>query len=378
MNSEKKKILTILGIITFAVAAFAVAMNFASVYAWVRNLIGVFMPFIIGTLLAVFLNVPMKFFEKKLFKHKRFDKTRRALSIVLTIIAVLGVLSAVIALMVPQLSKTISNIAAAVPGAVRNLNEYRLVLMDKVPVLKDALENSSFDSEQIFTAVLGWINSWFDGSGASAFAKVSGTLGSMLNVLIGIIFAIYILGQKEKLKEQTRHFLDAYFRKKVADKIWNIGKLTSDTFQKFISGQCLEACILGLMFFIVMSIFKLPYALLISVLIAVTALIPVCGAFIGCAIGCLLIAVESPIKVLIFVIVFLVLQQLEGNLIYPYVVGGSIGLPSIWVLAAVTVGGKLYGIMGMLFFIPVCSVLYTLLKENVRERLKKKKAEGKL
>ena len=179
----------------------------------------------------------------------------------------------------------------------------------------------------------------------------------MLNLFIGLIFAIYVLAQKEKLKRQTRNLLQAYLKPSVSDAVWKVGKLTSITFQKFISGQCLEACILGTMFFITMTIFKIPYALLISVLIAVTSLIPIWGAFIGCIIGCFLIAVVNPMRALGFLIMFLILQQIEGNLIYPHVVGGSIGLPSIWVLAAVTVGGKLYGIVGMIFFIPICSVL---------------------
>ena len=221
--------------------------------------------------------------------------------------------------------------------------------------------------------VIGFLNNWMNNPDSSAMAKLSGTLGNMLNLFIGLIFAIYVLAQKEKLKRQTKNLLQAYLKQPVSETVWKVGKLTSITFQKFISGQCLEACILGTMFFITMSIFQIPYALLISVLIAVTSLIPIWGAFIGCIIGCFLIAVVDPMRALGFLIMFLIIQQIEGNLIYPHVVGGSIGLPSIWVLAAVTVGGKLYGIVGMIFFIPICSVLYTLLKENVRYRLRKKK-----
>lgn len=377
MDKGKKKIVTALGLISFTVIILAVALNFGDVCRWAADLLSVFMPFILGTVLAVFLNVPMKFFERKVFRQKQFEKMRRTLAILLTFVLVFGVICAVVALIVPQLTKTVGSIVQAIPGAIKNLEAFQEKMIELFPQYADTLYNLNLSSEKILNEVMGFLNRWMSSSGSAMVAKLSGTLGNVLNLFIGLIFAIYILGQKEKLKEQTRHLLDAYFKKPVADQIWRIGKLTSVTFQKFISGQCLEACILGTMFFIAMSIFRMPYALLISILIAVTALIPIWGAFIGCVIGCFLIAVVNPMQALGFLILFLVLQQIEGNLIYPHVVGGSIGLPSMWVLAAVTIGGSLYGIVGMIFFIPICSVLYTLLKEDVRARLiKKKKLEA--
>lgn len=373
MSRETKKIVTALGLISFTVIMLGVAMNFGSVCKWFVNLVEVFMPFILGIVLAFFLNVPMKFCERRIFKKKQFEKMRRTLSILLTLIFVFGIISAVVALIVPQLSKTIGSIVQAVPEAVQSLNAWQKGLAERFPQSADTINKVNLSSEKILNEVMDFLNRWVNDSGASAMAKVSGTLGNVVNLFIGLIFSIYILAQKEKLKSQTRHLLEAYFKPSVSENIWKVGKLTSVTFQKFISGQCLEACILGTMFFITMSIFRFPYALLISVLIAVTALIPIWGAFIGCIVGCFLIAVVNPMQALGFLILFLVLQQVEGNLIYPHVVGGSIGLPSIWVLAAVTVGGKLYGIVGMILFIPICSVLYTLLKENVRSRLIKKK-----
>ncbi len=373
MSRETKKIVTALGLISFTVIMLGVAMNFGSVCKWFVNLVEVFMPFILGIVLAFFLNVPMKFCERRIFKKKQFEKMRRTLSILLTLIFVFGIISAVVALIVPQLSKTIGSIVQAVPEAVQSLDAWQKGLAERFPQSADTINKVNLSSEKILNEVMDFLNRWVNDSGASAMAKVSGTLGNVVNLFIGLIFSIYILAQKEKLKSQTRHLLEAYFKPSVSENIWKVGKLTSVTFQKFISGQCLEACILGTMFFITMSIFRFPYALLISVLIAVTALIPIWGAFIGCIVGCFLIAVVNPMQALGFLILFLVLQQVEGNLIYPHVVGGSIGLPSIWVLAAVTVGGKLYGIVGMILFIPICSVLYTLLKENVRSRLIKKK-----
>ena len=373
MKPETKKIVTALGLISFTVVMLGIALNFGSVCRWITRLIDVFMPFIIGIVFALFLSVPMNFMERKVLAGKQFDKMRRTLAILITLVLVFGMIGAVGALIVPQLTKTVSSIIQAVPEAMQNLDNYQNELSEKFPQFADTIIKVNLSSERIINEVIGFLNNWMNNSDSSAMARLSGNLGNVLNLFIGLIFAIYVLAQKEKLKRQTRNLLQAYLKPSVSDAVWKVGKLTSITFQKFISGQCLEACILGTMFFITMTIFKIPYALLISVLIAVTSLIPIWGAFIGCIIGCFLIAVVNPMRALGFLIMFLILQQIEGNLIYPHVVGGSIGLPSIWVLAAVTVGGKLYGIVGMIFFIPICSVLYTLLKENVRYRLRKKK-----
>ena len=368
MKPETKKIVTALGLISFTVVMLGIALNFGSVCRWITRLIDVFMPFIIGIVFALFLSVPMNFMERKVLAGKQFDKMRRTLAILITLVLVFGIIGAVGALIVPQLTKTVSSIIQAVPEAMQNLDNYQNELSEKFPQFADTIIKVNLSSERIINEVIGFLNNWMNNPDSSAMARLSGTLGNVLNLFIGLIFAIYVLAQKEKLKRQTKNLLQAYLKQPVSEAVWKVGKLTSITFQKFISGQCLEACI-----FITMTIFKIPYALLISVLIAVTSLIPIWGAFIGCIIGCFLIAVVNPMRALGFLIMFLILQQIEGNLIYPHVVGGSIGLPSIWVLAAVTVGGKLYGIVGMIFFIPICSVLYTLLKENVRYRLRKKK-----
>ena len=197
-------------------------------------------------------------------------------------------------------------------------------------------------------------------------------INSVMNFCVAFVFACYILLQKEKLAVQIRKILYAFFSKKVVTKVLDIASLSYKTFANFVTGQCCEAVILGTMFFISMSILRFPYALLVGVLIAFTALIPIFGAFIGCFLGTFLILVADPMKAIAFVILFLVLQQVEGNLIYPHVVGGSVGLPSIWVLVAVTVGGSLMGIVGMLVFIPICSVLYALFREMVYKRLKER------
>ena len=204
----------------------------------------------------------------------------------------------------------------------------------------------------------------------STYAAAKSIVSGVYTFFIAFVFACYILLQKEKLSVQVKKLMYAFIPKDWVDILLALGSVTHKTFTSFLTGQCLEAVILGGMFFVVLSIFRIPYALLISVLIAFTALIPIFGAFIGCGVGALLIFMINPIEALVFVVIFLVLQQIEGNFVYPHVVGSSVGLPSIWVLVAVSVGASLMGVVGMLIFIPIVSVIYTLLKGIVNRRLK--------
>lgn len=209
----------------------------------------------------------------------------------------------------------------------------------------------------------------------TTFSAAVSIVSGVSTFLISFIFAIYILLQKENLSRQLKKLLYAFLPNGIVRKLLGIGALTERTFSSFLTGQCVEAVILGTMFFVALTVLRLPYALLIGVLIAFTALIPVFGAFIGFGVGVFLMLIAAPMDALIFTVVFFVLQQIEGNLIYPYVVGNSVGLPSIWVLVAVTLGGSMMGIAGMLIFIPLTSVLYALLKGVVNERLRKKEIE---
>ena len=203
----------------------------------------------------------------------------------------------------------------------------------------------------------------------SAVNVISSVTSSIVNAVIGIVFAIYCLGRKEILARQGRRLLYSLVDERASDDIIRVLRLTNVTFSNFISGQCLEACILGCLFAVAMSLFGMPYIPLVSVTIAVTALVPVVGAFIGCVVGAFFILVDDPLQALTFIAMFLILQQLENNLIYPRVVGTSIGLPGMWVLVAVTVGGGLMGVGGMLLMIPLTSVCYTLLREFTDKRL---------
>ena len=198
-------------------------------------------------------------------------------------------------------------------------------------------------------------------------------IGGVVNLFVALVFSFYILAQKEKLGDQLKRVMHAYFSQGLYERALEVASLANRNFSNFITGQCMEAVILGCMFFLCMTVLRMPYALLVGCLIAITALIPIVGAFIGCGVGAFLLLMVSPMQALVFVVMFLILQQVEGNLIYPHVVGSSVGLPSIWVLAAVSVGGSLLGVAGMLLFIPLTSVLYALFREFVYQRLREKR-----
>ena len=235
---------------------------------------------------------------------------------------------------------------------------------------------AQMDWQKLLNTVVEWAKNGGIALVGNAANAATGILAGMMNFFISMVFAIYVLMQKEKLGRQIRMLLYAWVPTQRADRVLEVASLTNKTFSSFLSGQCLEACILGCMFAVGMLVCRMPYVTLVSVLIAVTALIPIFGAFIGCFVGAFLILVQNPIQAFWFVVLFLCIQQIEGNLVYPKVVGNSVGLPSIWVLVAVTVGGSLWGIAGMLFAVPVCSILHALLRLGVHRRLEAQAAAG--
>ena len=260
-----------------------------------------------------------------------------------------------------------------IPEALRGVQAALNELSALLPWMGEIIADMNIDWAQLTQRALGLLKEVGNRLLSSGGGLVGGVVNGVATFIISFIFSIYILLQKEKLSRQGRQCLYALLPRRLADKTVSVLTLAERTFSSFLSGQCLEAVILGTIFVVVMSVLRMPYALLIGVLISLTALIPVMGAFIGCAIGALLIAISDPLQALVFVAVFLVIQQLENNLIYPQVVGSSVGLPSIWVLVAVTVGGSLMGVAGMLVFIPLCSVAYALFRDFVKRRLKERK-----
>ena len=325
-------------------------------------------PFILGGCIAFVLSVPMKFIEKFVLKIPRLKKKgARGISLLITLLFIIAIILLVMFIVIPELADTFVSIGKQVPKAYKEVTNFVNSLSSDYPEIKKTI--SKWDWDSTVQKVITFAQESASGLFSSSVSLISGVFNGVMVFFIGFIFSIYVLLQKETLSRQCKKLLFAIAKKDRAERILTIGKLTHKTISSFLSGQCLEACILGSLFFITMTILRFPYAMLIGILIAFTALIPMIGAFIGCAVGALLIVMVNPMQALWFIIMFLIIQQLEGNLIYPHVVGGSIGLPSIWVLAAVFIGGNLMGVAGMLIFIPLCSVLYSLLREWTNKRL---------
>ena len=376
MNLNKDNIKKLLLIIVFAIAVFTAFQKLDLIFYYIGLTLSISLPFIIGGAIAFVLNVPMSAIEKYIFNNRKIfrkplNKSKyRPVSLILSIVLVVLIFSGVINTVVPQLITTFHSIGNSIYSFLPKAVDFfsNVVKSDEATEYIDKLKKMDWQT------VANYAGNFLKGGGSvlnSTIGVVTTIFSTTVNILIGIIFAIYILLQKEKLSVQAVKIMFAILLKHWAESSLSVAKLSYKTFSSFVTGQCLEACILGAMFFVVLGIIRLPYCLLIGVLIAFTALIPIVGAFIGCVISALLIFMISPIQALIFIIVFLILQQVEGNLIYPHIVGNSVGLPSIWVLVAVTIGGNMFGVIGMLVFIPLSSVLYTLFRGWVHKRLNK-------
>ena len=332
-------------------------------------------PFLIGIALAFVLNIPMSFIEEKLMKkwNSRILKMlKRPLSIILSIVFVSVIIAFVFSIVAPQISTTIKDIAKTYPTFLNKTIELAQDLASQNPQLEEYINKINVNElnwDTITEKVIDFLQNGVVGSLVSSTVSLVGRLAAILvDSFIAICFALYCLACKEKVLGNIKTLCKTYIPKKKFDYIYHITTVLIDNFKKYIAGQCIEAVIIGTLFFIVMSIMKFPYTMLISVVIAFTALIPVIGAFIGMIIGAFFILMVSPIKAVYFIITFLVVQQFENNVIYPRTVGTSVGLPAIWVFLAVTLGGSLCGVAGMLMFIPITATLYTLIKEDINRK----------
>jgi predicted PurR-regulated permease PerM len=370
MEWSKQTVKGLLLVVCGGVAFYCALQHLSAVAAAFQWLLDVLSPFLLGGAIAFVLNVPMRAIERHLFpKNHQMDRVRRPLALILTLVAVIGVLALAFCVIGPGVADAVRVIVQQAPDALDRLQARIRQLESYLPLLKDLTADWTVDWQSLSTRAVSLLQRLGSGLLSSGGGIIGGVVSGVSTFVIGLIFSFYILMQKEILARQGRQVLYALLPERGADRALEILRLANRIFSSFLSGQCLEAVILGTLFVVTMTLLRMPYALLIGVLIALTALIPIVGAFIGCGVGALLIAVTDPLKALVFVVLFLVLQQIEGNLIYPHVVGSSVGLPSIWVLAAVTLGGSLMGIAGMLFFIPLCSVLYALFREMVKDRL---------
>lgn len=380
MNLNRKNVRKIKGLILFTALVFLVLMKFDWLCVGIGLLIGIVQPFIIGGMIAFVINIPMRFYENTFFgdekikpgKGKIIRKCRRGLSLVFAFLSVILVITLVVITVVPQLVATIKILTDKIPPFVNSVINQLQVLFAANPELLAQLNSfetlQTINWKEAINTIVGFLQSGMGNMLTSTFTVASSIVSSTINFVISIIFSIYILVQKEKLGNQCTRLLEAYTNPKILAWVVKVSKLLYQNFSHFITGQCTEALILGAMFVITMTIFKFNYAVMVGVLIAFMALIPIVGAFIGCFVGAFLMLVDDPVKAIWFLVLFIVLQQIEGNLIYPHVVGNSVGLPSIWVLAAVTIGGSLMGVLGMLIFIPLLSTVYMLLREDVNKR----------
>ena len=328
-------------------------------------------PFVVGAGIAFVFNVPMRAIERQL-QSIRKPGLRRTLAILLTLGALILVLVFVVELLIPQIQSTVESLAETIPQFVKRQAANVAAWLEEHPELQEwVLANTELEKID-WTSLLQKAGSFVGDSMStivdSAVTAIGSVTGAIVNAVISVVFAIYCLSRKEILARQSRRLMYSLLPERFTDEVIRIMRLTNSTFSNFISGQCLEACILGCLFAVTMLILKMPYIPLVSVIIAVTALVPVVGAFVGCVLGAFFILVDNPLQAVTFVIMFLILQQLENNLIYPKVVGKSVGLPGIWVLAAVTIGGGAFGILGMLLGVPTCAVIYTLGKEFISRR----------
>lgn len=374
MEISKQTKKHLMQILAFAILLYCGIEHFDVVIMVVRFVVGILMPFLIGGAIAFVLNVPMKKIEKLLFpKNKKLAKLKRPLAYLLTLLCVIGILFLAMVVVIPELGNTVTLLMAQIPRAFDAVQKWIEEIPAQYPALEPAIEEMNIDWSSISASVVSFIQTAASGLVSSGVGLFSGIVSGVATFVISFTFSIYVLFQKERLSGQVRQVMYALFPNKLSEKIVSVSTLSNQIFSNFLSGQCVEAVILGTLFVIMMTIFRMPYAMLTGIVIAITALIPIFGAFIGCALGMILIVMVNPIQAVWFLILFLVLQQIEGNLIYPHVVGGSVGLPSIWVLAAVTIGGNLFGIIGILLFIPLCSVLYALFREFVKKRLRERK-----
>lgn len=371
MNLNRKNLKKIRGLILFTAVVILALMKFDLLCNAAAFLIGIIKPFILGGMIAFVINIPMRFFETKLFQ-RFFSKGKRGFSLVLAFLSVILVINLVAVTVIPQLVATIRELTNKIPVFWDNIIRQLEVIFAENPALMESLnqmEALEIDWKNMFGTIWGFLQNGMGNMLTSTFSVASSIISSTVSFFIALVFSIYVLAQKEKLGNQFKRTLKAYVSPVIYEGTLKVCSLLNQNFSNFITGQCTEAVILGLLFIVSMTLFRFDYAVMIGVLIAFTALIPIVGAFIGCFIGAFLMLVDDPVKAFWFVVLFIVLQQIEGNLIYPHVVGNSVGLPSIWVLAAVTIGGSLMGILGMLIFIPLLSTAYMLLREDVNKRL---------
>lgn len=371
MNLNKKNTRQIMILIFFAAIMLWVVFNYSLFIDIAKFIIKLLMPLIVGIAIAFIINVPMKQIERKIFKieKRKHKKMIRVISLILSIVLIFGIIGLIMFLVIPEFIEAIINISKNIPKSYDWINDIINRINEAYPDIKGYL--ADVNVKKIIDSSVNQA-----GNIVSTVAMFLGTMISRIIIFFaGFIISIYILLDKENLARQTKKVLNAFFPDYVTTNTIRIIKLANTTFTNFLTGQCLDASLIGFLLFIILSVIKLPYALILGVLFAITALIPYVGAFITLLVGIVLIGVTNPIGVLWYVIIFFALQQFDDNFTYPRIVGGSVGLPALWSLIAVLVGGSIFGFIGMIISIPIASILYSLLREYVNDRIEKKRTK---
>ena len=381
MNLNKENMRKLRELILFTVIILIALWNYKLLFEWAGAAFRIILPFLLGGGIAFVLNIPMSFLEEKIFGNRHLKdkkivkKLSRPVSLIMTLAIVIGVIVLVMFVVIPELTRTVVSLGRTIQTFIPEAQEFLEEIFTDNKEIGAWLAELNLDVDKLTDQAVSFFQNGAGDILNSTMSAIGSIVSGVTTFVIAFVFFCYVLLQKEKLSVQVKKVVYAFFPERRCEWLFEVAGLASKAFSSFFTGQCVEALILGCMFFIVMSILNMPYTLLVSVLIAFTALIPIFGAFIGCFVGAFLILMVDPMKMLVFVVTFLILQQIEGNLIYPKVVGSSVGLPSIWVLAAVSIGGSLMGIVGMLIFIPIVSVVYTLFKASVYKHLRKKRRD---
>lgn len=367
-NENTQKPRSTIKTIIFIGLILLLVLNFPTVINGIKNIYGVIFPLLLGTIIAYVLNILMTGYEKIYFpksKNPQIIKTRRGICILLSLATIILILMFFLRILIPQVVQTISLLSEALPVMYNNILAWVNQYAAELPLLQEKVAELNMDEASVFKRSLQLLGNW--GWGTVSFMGT--VFGEILSFILSLIFSIYILFGKENLIHEFGKLSKAYLRPDRREKFYEALKTADETFSNYIVGQCKDAVILGLLCTLGMLIFRFPYATIIGPVIGLTALIPMVGAYLGAAVGFLLIVMVDPVKALLFILFIVILQQIEGNLIYPKVVGESIGLPGIWVFAAVTVGGGLLGVVGILLGVPIAATAYKLLRKSVDERL---------
>ena len=373
-TAENQKYLKALAVILTSILFFVIISNMSTVGDAVSKVLGVLSPLILGLCIAFVVNLPLRFLEERVFgkltrkNGKVWSKLKRPLCLTLSVLFLLSVITVFLSFVVPELVRTGEKFFTALPSAMENVSATIDSVLEKFH-LKSIFPDLTIDWKSISAWALDMIDNHSNSIAQGALGIVTTVFNTVLNFILGFVFSIYVLASKESLGKLAKSVIYSIMKRERARKLISVVVLSNKAFSGFISGQCTEVLLIGVLCFIGMLIFRMPYAVMVSCVIAFTAFIPVFGPFIGTAIGAFFIFIESPIKALWFVIFIIILQQLESNIIYPKIMGKHVGLPGIWVLAAVTIGGGLFGVVGIIVSVPICSVIYTLFDRWLKKRL---------